>query len=150
MLAKAERTSLIKGYPLRIDFATAPTYSDRILLVGETAGLVSPLTGEGIDLALKSGKLASEFLEKVFKVGDFSRQSLDGYDRLLRRHFQRLFIFLGYFRRLYVNPILMNRAVRAAETDPELKNMLVNIMMSHQDAADMVNISTLRKVVFGM
>lgn len=150
MLANAELVSPIKGYPLRIDFATAPTFSDRVLLVGETAGLVSPLTGEGIDLALESGKLAAEYLEVVFRLGDFSSHGLQGYDTLLRDHFQRLFIFSSRIRQIYINPILMNRTVRAAQKFPELKSLLINVMMGESDAANMVDLPVIRKVLFNV
>jgi geranylgeranyl reductase family protein len=41
-----------------------PVATNRILLVGDAAGLVDPLTGEGIRFALKSGRLASQALAK--------------------------------------------------------------------------------------
>src|SRR5436305_4217050 len=66
ILAGAQRVGPIKGYPLRIDFARSPTYAERILLVGEAAGLVNPVTGEGIDYALESGKMAAEHLMRMF------------------------------------------------------------------------------------
>jgi flavin-dependent dehydrogenase len=150
MMNGAKQISPIKGYPLRIDFATAPTYSDRILLVGETAGLVSPLTGEGIDFALESGKLAANFLAGQFEHGDLSLRSLAGYDNLLRQHFQRLFVFLSRIRRLYVNPILMSRFIWATQRNPELKKVFTKIMLSEADAADIVNIATIRKVLIGI
>ena len=149
MMHGATATTPIKGYPLRIDFATAPTNQQRILLVGETAGLVSPLTGEGIDFALESGKIAAEFLGESFEIGDLSNARLAGYDKLLRGHFQRLFVFLSFIRRLYVNPILIQRFIWATERNPELKDSFVKIMMSEADAADIINLRTLRKVIVG-
>jgi geranylgeranyl reductase family protein len=149
MLAGAELLGPIKGYPLRIDFSTAPTYQGRILLVGEAAGLVSPLTGEGIDFALESGRLAGGYIGEMFAAGDFSVARLAGYDKMLRDHFQRVFVFLTYLRRLYINPILMSRAVKATNKFPELKDTLANILMGHEDAASMITFSALRKVVFG-
>jgi len=150
MMNGAEAVGPVKGFPLRIDFASAPTYSDGVLLVGEAAGLVSPLTGEGIDFALESGKMAAEFLLGAFQRGDLSTRVLAGYDKLLRDRFQRLFLFLGYIRSLYLNPLLMDRAIKAAERFDDLKGMLVNVMMSHQEAADMIKFSTLRKVLLGV
>ena len=41
-------------------FSSAPTFAEHTLLVGEAAGLVNPLTGEGIDYALESGMIAAE------------------------------------------------------------------------------------------
>jgi flavin-dependent dehydrogenase len=149
MLVGAKPVGPIKGYPLRIDFPTAPTYQGRILLVGEAAGLVSPLTGEGIDFALESGRLAAGYIGEMFTAGDFSAARLAGYDQMLRDHFQRVFVFLSYLRRLYINPLLMSRAVKATNKFPELKDTLVNILMGHEDAASMITFSAFRKVLFG-
>jgi flavin-dependent dehydrogenase len=140
----------IKSYPLRIDFTTAPTYSDRILLVGETAGLVSPLTGEGIDFALESGKLAAEFLAGAFARGDFSATNLAGYDKILRGNFQSIFTFLGLLRRVYVNPFLMDRMIRLSENNPEIKQMFVNILMSQQHPSILLKPRVLRQVLLGV
>lgn len=50
----------IKAQPLPIYTGHLPLQTKRVLLVGDAAGLVDPLTGEGIRHALESGKLAAE------------------------------------------------------------------------------------------
>jgi geranylgeranyl reductase family protein len=137
----------IKGYPLRIDFTNAPTRSGRILLTGEAAGLVSPFTGEGIDFGLESGQLTARYIKDCFDKNDLSLHALQGYDSMLRQHFQRLFTLLQTIRRLYINPVLMNRAILATNKFPDLKLLLVKIMLSQTDAAAVVNLNTLRKVI---
>ncbi|NJN94071.1 MAG: FAD-dependent oxidoreductase [Anaerolineales bacterium] len=42
LLAGARRVGPVKGYPLRMDFLTAPTYAERTLLVGEAPGWSIP------------------------------------------------------------------------------------------------------------
>jgi geranylgeranyl reductase family protein len=150
MLENAKPASPISGYPLRVDFVRAPTFGERILLVGESAGLVSPLTGEGVDFALESGKLAAEFLVKSFETGDFSTSRLEGYDQVLRARFQRLFIFLDRARRLYINQILSDRALKTAVNHADVRNLLMNVMMGHQDAAGMLSLKVVRKIIFGI
>ena len=49
-----------RAHPLPVYRSDAQRQSGRILLVGDAAGLVDPLTGEGIRHALVSGKLAAE------------------------------------------------------------------------------------------
>lgn len=147
LLRGAEQTGPVKSYPLRTDFASAPTFGERILLVGESAGLVSPLTGEGIDFALESGQLAADFLAGVFEHGEFSRRALSGYDKLLRGHFQSIFRFLGHVRDLYVNPILMHRTIAIAEKRTELKRLFVSVLMGQQHPAEMLRLRTLRSVL---
>lgn len=49
-----------RGHPIPIYTRHEPIATRRTLLVGDAAGLVDPLTGEGIRLAVKSGRLAAE------------------------------------------------------------------------------------------
>ncbi len=149
MLKDAEMLGPIQSYPLRIDFNSAPTFGERILLVGESAGLVSPLTGEGIDFALESGQLAAGFIAQKISVGDFSASVLAGYDRLLRDHFQSIFRFLSYMRRLYINPLLMNRTILVSEKRPEIKRILINVLMSQQHPSEMITPQVVRRVLLG-
>jgi geranylgeranyl reductase family protein len=149
-MADAEAFGPVKGFPLRVDFVNSKTCDGRILLVGESAGLVSPFTGEGIDFALESGRLAAEFIHEQFELGEFSIANLAEYDRVLRSHFQRLFVFLTRVRQLYLNPLIMNKAIRATNKFPDLKTLLVKITLSEADAASLVTLSVIRKVIFGV
>lgn len=45
---------------LPVDGAVAKTYSDRLLLVGDAAGMVMPTNGGGISTAMLSGRIAGE------------------------------------------------------------------------------------------
>jgi flavin-dependent dehydrogenase len=147
MLAEARQVGPVKGYPLRIDFLSAPTYSDRILLVGEAAGLVNPLTGEGIDYALESGKVAAEHLLHLFAAGDLSIHSLAEYDSLLRQRFQRLFQVCSLISNLFVNPLLINPMISLAARRPDLKMLLVKIAFGEQNTLNNISVRrTLRKV----
>ncbi|MCW5848602.1 MAG: geranylgeranyl reductase family protein [Anaerolineae bacterium] len=129
MLDGARQVGPVKGYPLRVDFATAPTYGDHVLLVGEAAGLVNPLTGEGIDYALESGHLAASHLLAMFGAGDFSSARHAEYDHLLRARFQRLFVFCNRVRAICLNPPLLNLLVWAANRRPDLKLRLMHIVL---------------------
>jgi geranylgeranyl reductase family protein len=50
----------IHGHPIPIYMRREPIATARTLLVGDAAGLVDPLTGEGIRFAIKSGRLAAQ------------------------------------------------------------------------------------------
>lgn len=145
MLAGAAQVGPIKGYPLRMDFAAAPTYGRRVLLVGEAAGLVNPLTGEGIDYALESGKIAAEFLIQRFGNGDPSGQPLVEYDRLLRQRFQRLFVVCTWIRDLFVNPLLINPMVSGAARRPDLKLTLINIAFGQETTLEKITVGRVLK-----
>lgn len=50
------------GHTIPLYTRLRPVATHRVLLAGDAAGLVDPLTGEGIRFALKSGRLAAEAL----------------------------------------------------------------------------------------
>jgi geranylgeranyl reductase family protein len=144
MLSYARQVGPVKGYPLRVDFATSPTFADRVVLVGEAAGLVNPLSGEGIDYALESGKVAAEHIVSMFATGDFSPSNLELYDQALRQRFQRLFVFCNRVRDVALNQFALNWLVRIATRRTDLRMLLLNIVLNNPDIA--VDVS-LRKIL---
>jgi menaquinone-9 beta-reductase len=136
LLAGARQTAPLKSFPIRTDFATAPTFADRILLVGEAAGLVNPLTGDGIDYALESGKIAAEHLMTLFKSGDFSPPQMRTYDTLLGQRYQNLFRFCEQVQRLCLNAPALNLLVPLAARHPQLAASLVKLVLGGKPAPE--------------
>src|SRR5215831_799369 len=58
----------------------SPTYGDRVLTVGDAAGLTKPTTGGGIFYSLLSARLAAETLVKSLRDGRLSRAHLAVYE----------------------------------------------------------------------
>jgi len=77
----------VRAYPLRTDFPAVPVSAEAVLVVGEAAGLVDPLTGEGIAQALESGRMAAETAVEALRRNDLSASSLRAYDRALQEYF---------------------------------------------------------------
>jgi digeranylgeranylglycerophospholipid reductase len=86
----AERWALAPvedGKPRQKILPLAPiskTYSERLLAVGDAAGLVKPTTGGGIYYSLVSGALAAETLATGLASGDLSERRLADYERRWR------------------------------------------------------------------
>lgn len=129
VLGRARRVSPVKGYPLRVDFTTAPTYAERVLLVGEAAGLVNPLSGEGVDYALESARVAAAHIIDMFERSDFTRTAFEAYDRELRERFQALFTFCDRVRELFLNRAALNILVAIAAHRMDLKVLLIQIVL---------------------
>jgi digeranylgeranylglycerophospholipid reductase len=55
--------------------------SDRLILVGDAAGQVKPLTGGGIYYGLLCADIAADVLHTAFEAGDFSVSRLSGYQK---------------------------------------------------------------------
>ncbi|MBI4445039.1 MAG: NAD(P)/FAD-dependent oxidoreductase [Acidobacteria bacterium] len=61
------------------------TYNERVVAIGDAAGLVKPTTGGGIYYSLLSAALASDVLAQALSRNDFSSKRLSAYERQWRR-----------------------------------------------------------------
>lgn len=64
------------------------TYADRLLVVGDAAGLVKPTTGGGIYYSLMSAKLAAEVLIDALQRDQLSERVLRKYETRWRKQFE--------------------------------------------------------------
>jgi flavin-dependent dehydrogenase len=55
------------------------SYSDQLLIAGDAAGHVDPLTGEGIHTAMIAGKIAALSVREMHSVGNFTRAACLAY-----------------------------------------------------------------------
>lgn len=65
--------------------------SDNLLLVGDAAGCVSPITGGGIDTALESGMIAGRVAARCVKENDCSQSNLSEYSDYIEEHIAKKF-----------------------------------------------------------
>lgn len=70
----------MRAAPLRLGGqGLKTTYDDHLIIVGDAAGHIDPLTGEGIHTAMMGGKAAAETILDMRRTGDFSRKSTRQY-----------------------------------------------------------------------
>ncbi|MGE0039648.1 MAG: geranylgeranyl reductase family protein [Vicinamibacterales bacterium] len=67
------------------------SYAERLLVVGDAAGLVKPTTGGGIYYSVVSGQMAADVLHDALLAGDLSAAALREFERRWRGQFQREF-----------------------------------------------------------
>jgi geranylgeranyl reductase family protein len=67
------------------------TFTDRVLAVGDAAGLVKPTTGGGIYYSVVSGEIAAEVLASRLATGDLSAAAMREYETRWRERFQSEF-----------------------------------------------------------
>jgi geranylgeranyl reductase family protein len=67
------------------------TYAERVLAVGDAAGLVKPTTGGGIYYSVVSGEIAAEVLGARLAVDDLSAAAMREYEQRWRTRFQSEF-----------------------------------------------------------
>jgi flavin-dependent dehydrogenase len=88
------------------------------------------LTGEGIGLALESGRLAAETIERAFTRGDFYSRFLAIYSRKLRRRYGELFFICNVLQKLFSSPVAMNTLMRLKIRRPILARGLARVFLT--------------------
>jgi len=118
-LRLAKMVSPVQGHPLRTDLRGTRPYGQRVLVAGEAAGLVNPLSGEGIAYALESGGIAATHARRALESGDFSEAALSAYGRALHRRYGADHQAARFLRIFFKYPWLLNRLVRRMQQDPD-------------------------------
>lgn len=80
------KTDNIKGGALPL-YPLKKTYCNRAILVGDAAGVINPLTGEGIYYAMSSGEIAADVIAEAIKAEDASENFLSKYQTNWRKDF---------------------------------------------------------------
>jgi geranylgeranyl reductase family protein len=80
----------MKGAWLRLG-GIPKSYADNLLIIGDAAGHIDPLTGEGIQFAMEGAEQAAQTLVEAFRVGRFDERFLSSYQDKWHREFGRKF-----------------------------------------------------------
>ncbi len=131
----------VYGAYIPYDGAKPKTYGDRVLLVGDAAGLVSTLTGEGIRYAIKSGIIAAEVLEDKLTSSELSEEHLKVYqDRCLEDPSIRRTLAFGRVIRdiMFSDLETLSKLVDLIGGDPEMKKMFVDLIFTRDGYRDLL------------
>ena len=111
--------------PLRQEVSSAAT--ERVLLVGDAAGFVDAITGEGMSIALTEARLAAELLAQPSIISDPSRRALRRYDIQRRRATRSLVWFTRLVLLGLRNRALAGYGIRNLARHPEAFSRLLGI-----------------------
>ena len=117
----------VKGAPLPLSGPIKATTMDYTLLVGDSAGMVSPLSGEGIYYGMHAGKIAVDTIKKALETGDYSQQHLDQYHRDWNKLFGKELRDLSFFQ--YMALKLPERMVYYGSRDEKLCEMFADLFL---------------------
>ena len=109
------------------------TFSDRLLLVGDAAGFVSTLTGEGIFYSMKSAEIAADVLEEALTEGDLSQARLSKYQRRWKRDpelGQDIALGLLIRRLIFGKSELLDRIMIHCRDDEQLQRLLLDLVFT--------------------
>jgi len=123
--------------------------ADNILVVGEAAGLVNPLNGEGIGTAMFSGELAAQHAKVALEKGDFSCTQLRHYAQELQRQIGRNHLVATILRRLLGYAGIMNYAIWQAKRNNDFAQTLFEVILEVKPAAAVLTPKFIAKFLAG-
>ena len=113
-----------RGYPLRTDFPTRPLAGPGWIVVGEAAGLVSPVSGDGIDLALESGRLAALRVAKGLR-NDNLREMCNQYVIDLKQNYASSFRTMRFMAETMLQPRMIGVVFGVAYKAPKVARWIL-------------------------
>jgi geranylgeranyl reductase family protein len=103
------------------------TYSDRLLLIGDAAGFINPLSGEGIYYAMVSGKIAAEIIAEALEKNDVTEHFLTKYQYRWQHSFgKEIDLILKVVKRGSVD--YTEKVIRIASADEKLTDMMMGVI----------------------
>jgi len=110
----------------------------RVLLAGDAAAFMDPMTGQGLYLAMRSAELAASTALGALGGGGSTRRILQGYDRLHRREFADAFLLSRALQCLAFRPPVIRRAMRRLTDAPEVGTRLIDAIGNVHAAASVL------------
>ena len=102
-------------------------HGERLLLVGDAAGALDPITGEGVALSLVTGGIAAGVLDECFKKNGFAASDLKPWTQRRRAAVRALAGFTQAVLHLSRHPARAERAVRNLARSPETFERLLGV-----------------------
>jgi len=119
-----ENSTLLFDKPLtisQISFEKKQPVENHMIMIGDTAGLIHPLCGNGMAMAIHSAKIASELILAFYADKSISRDQLErNYTKKWNKHFGKR-IFMGrILARILTNKTITNMLVSVVASFPKI------------------------------
>jgi flavin-dependent dehydrogenase len=124
---------LLSG-PLPMSFNRTPQAVPGMLLVGDAAGAVNPMNGEGIAYAMETAEIAAELIHEA--LVDRRPGLAMMYPTVLRQRYGRYFTIGRGFARAIGNPAVMGVATRWMLPRPTVMSFALRVMGNISDGRD--------------
>jgi len=153
-LRRARLCGKIVGWPLTTYDDRLPLVCDRVLLVGDAAGFINPLNGEGIQYALASGRWAAETALACISDQEFAIAQLMPYVRRAKRQL-RFDMALGalivqFIRNRHLNPVWIGALqviCSRARIDEEYADVTGGILCGLSPGRNALSLKVLRRTL---
>lgn len=115
----------------QVSFERKGTVKNHILMCGDTAGLIHPLCGNGMAMAIHSAKIASECINE-YLIGNYTRVQMEkSYEYRWRKTFSRRLWAGRQLQSLLLNKNLANLGISAVAGIPFLLRRIIKSTHGH-------------------
>jgi geranylgeranyl reductase family protein len=111
---------IVPVYPLK------KTYANRVLLCGDAAGFINPISGEGIYYAMASAEIAANVIRNALNNGDCSERFLSSYQAKWKKDFGESLAFLSRYTAYFRDR--SETLIRLVNKDEKLAEMCTGIL----------------------
>ncbi len=109
----------------QVNFQNKEKGNSEVLFAGDAAGLIAPLSGNGMSMALHSGYLLHQQVSAHLKGQISAREMTSNYERDWQRAFGHRFSFARWMQRAFFSPPLMEALVQSANFFPPLATVMI-------------------------
>ena len=139
----------VRGHPLRTQFGSTRTHAERIMVVGDAAGLINPFTGEGIAPGMHSAEIAAQHAQTALSAGDLSSSRLAAYSQALRKVFSSDHRAARLLQKSVNSPALLNFLFGRMRRDPELALVVARIIVAQKSPTEAFKARTILRTLLG-
>lgn len=147
-LSEASFDDNYRGSIMRMSFGRLPLRLSGIAFIGDAAGMVSPINGEGISHAMESAHLLSEVIENNFNSYNSIDKALMQYEKSARKKYSSYFRWAGMLSRLLSNHRRLNKLMIKAEKDETLAHALTGVLSNTIPPRELARPGMLRRMLF--
>ena len=109
----------------RISFARKSQVENHVLLIGDAAGLITPLCGNGMSMALHAGKLAYAEID-LYLRGRIDRFEMEShYSQQWEKHFSHRLVAGRLIQGFFGNARLSNLLIKSVRPFPKVVRLLI-------------------------
>ncbi|WP_276166782.1 NAD(P)/FAD-dependent oxidoreductase [Zobellia alginiliquefaciens] len=110
----------------QVSFEAKAPIKDHVIMCGDTAGLIHPLCGNGMAMAIHSAKIASEYIDAFLSGDKMNRKDMEqGYIKKWNRTFKRRLWFGRQLQSLLLHPSWSAFGISLVARQPWLLKQLI-------------------------
>lgn len=153
-LGHAQMVGKIGSWPLTTYNPLHPIVDNRIMLIGDAAGLVNPLNGEGIQYALLSARWASQVAIASLAKNNLTREALSAYsiqvENELRYSVALSNLIVRMIRNRSLNPVwlrALNIIAARARRDPDYARITGGVLAGLIPTTDAFSLKVISRTI---